>query len=227
MRFRQLFDAPSGSYTYLLWDEGTREAVLIDAVYDQVDRDVKLVEELGLRLRYVLDTHVHADHVTAASRLRERLGASMVASRAGGGPCNDVLVGEGDEIRFGAKVLGVLATPGHTAGCVSYLLPDRVFTGDSLMVRTCGRTDFQGGDAGALYDSITTKLFALPDDTLVYPAHDYNGQTATTIGEEKRHNVRLTGRTREAFIELMGSLHLAMPKNIREAVPANLACGCP
>jgi glyoxylase-like metal-dependent hydrolase (beta-lactamase superfamily II) len=227
MSFRQLYDAATWSYTYLVWDGATRDAILIDAVLDQLDRDTKLVEELSLKLRYVLDTHVHADHVTAASKLRERLGASLVASRAGGGACNDVLVADGDEIRFGGRSVRVLATPGHTAGCVSYLLPDRVFTGDALLVRTCGRTDFQGGDAGALYDSITGKLFSLPDDTLVFPAHDYKGHTASTIGEEKRFNARVVGRSREAFIELMGSLDLAMPKNIREAVPANLACGCP
>ncbi|HKA87858.1 MAG TPA: MBL fold metallo-hydrolase [Haliangiales bacterium] len=227
MSFRQLFDTASWSYSYLLWDEATRDAVLIDAVLEQVDRDVRIIEELGLQLRYALDTHVHADHVTAASKLRERLGCRLVASREGGGPCNDILVGEGDEIRFGGRGLGVLATPGHTSGCVTYVLPDRVFTGDALMVRTCGRTDFQGGDAGTLYDSITTKLFVLPDETLVFPAHDYTGQTATSIGEEKRHNVRLAGRSREAFIELMANLNLALPKKIREAVPANLACGCP
>jgi sulfur dioxygenase len=175
----------------------------------------------------VLDTHVHADHVTGASQLRQRLGAQLVAPRSGGGPCNDILVDEGDAIGFGDATLRVLSTPGHTAGCVSYVLPDRVFTGDALMIRTCGRTDFQGGDAGVLYDSITGKLFALPEETLVYPAHDYQGHTATSIGEEKRHNARVTGRSREAFIELMGNLNLAMPKKIAEALPANLACGCP
>ena len=225
MLFRQLFDHPSWSYSYLLASGG--EAVLIDSVYEQADRDVKLVSELGLTLRYVIDTHLHADHVTGASQLRERLGAKLVASGADGAPCNDVLVGEGDEIRFGDETLRVLSTPGHTAGCVSYFLADRVFTGDALLVRTCGRTDFQGGDAGTLYDSITGKLFALPDETLVYPAHDYLGHTATTIGEEKRVNLRVAGRDRDAFIALMGSLNLAMPRKIDVALPANLACGCP
>jgi len=225
MLFRQLFDPPSWSYSYLLASRG--EAVIIDSVYEQADRDVKLVSELGLTLRYVLDTHLHADHVTGASQLRDRTGAKLVASAAGGAPCNDMLVKEGDEVRFGDQTLRVLSTPGHTAGCVSYFLPDRVFTGDALLVRTCGRTDFQGGDAGKLYDSIVGKLFTLGDETLVYPAHDYLGHTSTTIGEERRLNARLAGRDRDAFIALMGSLNLAMPKKIDVALPANLACGCP
>lgn len=224
MLFRQLFDRESSTYTYLLADEITREALLIDAVLEQVDRDLELLRELELDLRFVLDTHVHADHVTGAGRLRERTGAKTVAG-AGGAPCVDVSVGRGDVVRVGGISLSVLATPGHTSDSVSYLAADRVFTGDALLIRAAGRTDFQNGDAGQLYDSIHEVLFALPDATLVYPAHDYRGRTVTTIGEEKRWNVRIAGRSRDEFISVMNGLHLPEPARIREAVPANLACG--
>jgi glyoxylase-like metal-dependent hydrolase (beta-lactamase superfamily II) len=226
MIFRQLFDSASSSYTYLLGDPATRAAVLIDAVKEQVDRDAQLVVELGLELKVVLDTHVHADHITGASALRDRFGCRLAATRTDGPACTDLHVGDGDVVPFGSLALRVLDTPGHTAGCVSYLIDGMVFTGDALLVRTCGRTDFQGGDAGRLYDSVTRKLFVLPDETLVYPGHDYKGQTVTTIGEEKRFNARLANRAREDFITLMGNLNLAMPKRIKEALPANLECGC-
>ena len=233
MIFRQLFDHESSTYTYLLGDEETREAALIDPVLEQADRDLELVSQLGLTLAYVLDTHVHADHVTAASTLRKRAGARTVAGRAGA-PCADILLDAGDVVRFGRVGLRVLPTPGHTDDSVSYLLVDaanpkppgdRVFTGDALLVRAAGRTDFQNGDAGRLYDSITGELFTLPDTTRVYPAHDYLGRTMTTIAEEKKWNVRIAGRGREEFIAVMGALHLPEPKRLHEAVPANRACG--
>ncbi len=226
MIFRQLFDADSSTYTYLVADPVTREALLIDAVREQVDRDLKLIEELGLRLVYVLDTHVHADHVTGAGELRERTQAKTVVGGAAA-PCADLHVQHDDEIRLGSLVVRVLATPGHTDESVSYLVGDRVFTGDAMLVRGNGRTDFQNGDAGALYDSITRVLFALPDETLVYPAHDYKGHGMTTIGEERRFNPRLAGKSRAEFIRTMQALKVPAPRRIQEAVPANQACGEP
>lgn len=224
MLFRQLFDRESSTYSYLLADEETREAIPIDTVVEQLDRDLEQLRQLDLELRYVLDTHVHADHVTGAGRLRERTGAKTVAGR-GGAPCVDIAVSHDDSIRVGKIELRVLATPGHTNDSVSYFAGDRVFTGDALLIRGAGRTDFQNGEAGVLYDSLTRILFSLPDETLVFPAHDYRGLTCSTIGEEKRFNARVAGRSREQFIELMNGLHLPEPKRIHDAVPANLACG--
>ncbi|MCY1040772.1 MBL fold metallo-hydrolase [Corallococcus sp. bb12-1] len=224
MIFRQLFDAESSTYTYLVGEEGTRQAVLIDPVLEQVERDLRLVDELGLVLTHVLDTHVHADHVTASGVLRERTHCTVVGG-VGGAACANVQVRHGDSVRVGPLTFQVLATPGHTDDSVSYLLGDRVFTGDALLVRGNGRTDFQNGDAGQLYDSITRVLFALPDATRVYPAHDYKGHTVTSIGEETRHNPRLAHADREAFIHIMENLHLPQPKKIDIAVPANRACG--
>ena len=225
MLFRQLFDVTTSSYTYLLADEESRQALLIDPVLEQVDRDLQLLKELGLVLVYTLETHVHADHITGAAMLSQRTGSRMVAPRNGGPPCAEVRASEGDVIEVGTLSLRVLSTPGHTEGCLSYVMADRVFTGDALLIRTCGRTDFQGGDPARLYDSLSRKLFALPDETLVFPAHDYKGHTVSTIGEEKRFNARFAGRNRDQFVELMRGLKLALPKRIHEAVPANLAGG--
>jgi len=224
MLFRQLFDCESSTYTYLLADERTREALLIDPVREQAERDLGLLKELGLTLTYVLDTHVHADHVTGAGLLRQRTGARVVASPKGA-PCVDLKVRHGDVLQLGEVKVEVLETPGHTDDSLSYRVGKRVFTGDALLVRSAGRTDFQNGDAGQLYDSITGVLFALPEDTEVYPAHDYKGHTVSSIAEEKRHNARAANRSREAFVQLMGSLGLPPPKKLKEAVPANLACG--
>jgi sulfur dioxygenase len=228
MLFRQLFDLESCTYTYLLADEESREAVLIDPVLDQLDRDVLLIQELRLRLVYALDTHVHADHVTALGALRDRLGARTVVSARSGSGCPDVFVKEGDLIRFGRYGLEVRETPGHTNGCVTYVTLDQrmAFTGDALLVRGCGRTDFQEGDARTLYRSVTEKLFTLPDGCTVYPAHDYKGRTATSVAEEKEHNPRLGAqKTADEFVGIMSQLKLARPKHMDEAVPANLACG--
>lgn len=224
MLIRQLFDADSSTYTYLLADPVTRTAALIDPVLEQIERDLTLVRELGLTLTHVLETHVHADHVTAASALRERTGAKTAASKRGA-PCVDLQLEHGDRIQVGGLAITALATPGHTDDGLSYAVPGAVFTGDTLLVRGCGRADFQNGDAGQLFDSITNVLFALPDDTLVYPGHDYRGNTASTIGEERRHNARIAGRDRAAFIGIMAGLGLPPPRRLADAVPANRACG--
>ncbi|MCY1077832.1 MBL fold metallo-hydrolase [Archangium lansingense] len=224
MIFRQLFDTESSTYTYLIGDEATRQAVLIDPVLEQADRDLQLVSELGLTLTHVFDTHVHADHVTASGVLRERTQCTVVGG-VGGASCINVQVRHEDEVRVGQLIFQVLATPGHTDDSVSYRLGDRVFTGDALLVRGNGRTDFQNGNANQLYDSITRVLFSLPDETLVYPGHDYKGRTVTSIAEEKRHNPRLTGKSREEFIHIMENLHLPKPKKLDLAVPANRECG--
>jgi len=224
MFLRQLFDAESSTYTYLLADEATGQAALIDAVLEQVTRDLGLVGELGLKLVYVLDTHVHADHVTGAGVLRERTGARSVTGNRGAS-CADVHLGQGDQLRLGGVTIRVLETPGHTDDSVSFLAEDHLFSGDALTIRGAGRTDFQNGDAGRLFDSITNVLFALPDATHVHPAHDYKGQTASTIGEEKRFNARIAGRSREEFVALMNGLKLQKPAKIDVAVAANLDCG--
>ncbi len=224
MIFRQLFDPESSTYTYLVADPASRRAALIDPVLGQLERDLRLVDELGLTLDAVLETHVHADHVTAAGRLRERTGARTVAA-ATGAPCIDTHVGHGDVVRVGDLAITVLATPGHTDDSLSFLVGDRVFTGDALLIRSAGRTDFQNGDPRQLYDSITRVLFALPDETLVYPAHDYRGLTVSTIGEEKRCNPRVAAKSLDEFVTLMNGLRLPPPKQIAVAVPANRACG--
>jgi glyoxylase-like metal-dependent hydrolase (beta-lactamase superfamily II) len=190
MMFRQLFDAESSTYTYLLADEATREAALIDPVREQILRDLAVLRELSLKLVWVLDTHVHADHVTAAGALRAQTGARTVAGKRGAS-CADVHVGLGDRVRVGSIAISVLETPGHTDDSVSYWVDGHVFSGDALTIRAAGRTDFQNGSAGQLYDTITRVLFALPDETQVHPAHDYKGLTVTTIGEEKRWNARV------------------------------------
>jgi len=224
MIFRQFFDSESSTYTYLVGDESSGEAALVDPVREQVERDLRVLSELGLLLTWVLETHVHADHVTAAAMLRERTGARTVFGRRGAA-CADRHVTSGDVIQVGSIQVLVLDTPGHTDDSVSYFLGDRVLTGDALTIRGAGRTDFQNGNPHTLYRSITEVLFALRDDTLVYPGHDYKGQTVSTIGEERRHNPRLAGKSEDEFVAIMNGLGLAPPKQIAEAVPANRACG--
>jgi sulfur dioxygenase len=225
--FEQLFDPESSTYTYLIGDDATGEAALIDPVVEQVERDLARIAAHGFKLVYTIETHVHADHVTGGGALTEKTGSKPVVHRDSPVVCEAVRLGQGDRLQLGGLTLDVLETPGHTPESLSFVLGDKVFTGDALLIGTCGRTDFQGGDAGQLYDSIHTRLFALPDATIVYPAHDYNGRTSSTIGDEKRGNKRLSGKTRDEFIALMQHLGLPPPKKIDVALPANLACGRP
>ena len=233
MLFRQLIDSDSSTYTFVLADQDTKEAVIIDPVREQFERDVKLLEQLGLKLLYVLETHVHADHITSAALLRHRLGARTVLSAHAGVDCADVQVEDGDNLSFGRHTLRVRTTPGHTNGDVVYVLtdqemdrPEMVFTGDTLLVRGCGRTDFQQGDARALYRAVREKILCLPDATLLYPGHDYRGHTVTTVGEERRYNPRLAdGVTEAQFVATMEGLDLALPKRLEASLASNLRCG--
>ena len=228
--FRQLFDAASSTYTYLLADRASGQALLIDPVYEQVRRDAALVGELGLTLGWTLETHVHADHVSGAWLLRERLGSRIALARAAGAEGADRLLDHAERVAFGARWLGVRATPGHTGGCLSYVLDDEsaVFSGDCLLIRGCGRTDFQQGDAQTLYRSVREQLFTLPAACLVYPGHDYNGLAASSVEEERRYNPRLGGEISvDDFAGHMRHLQLPHPKKIDIAVPANLRCGRP
>lgn len=228
--FRQMFDATSSTYTYLLGDARTHEAVLIDPVFEQVRRDGALIEELGLKLSFTLDTHIHADHVTGAWMMKQRMGSRVAVSAASGAEGADRYLKAGEKIAFGDHNVAVRATPGHTHGCVSYVLDDksRAFTGDCLLIRGSGRTDFQQGDPHAMYRSVHEQLFTLPDECLLFPAHDYRGLTVTSVAEEKRFNPRLGGERSESdFAGCMSNLQLAHPKQIDIAVPANLKCGAP
>jgi sulfur dioxygenase len=228
--FRQLIDLQSSTYTYLLADGGAGEAVLIDPVFEQARRDAALIEELGLTLRWTVETHVHADHVTAGWVLRERLGSRIAVAGKSGAVGADRCLEHGDRVAFGKRYLGVRATPGHTGGCLTFVLDDEhlAFTGDCLLVRGCGRTDFQGGDSRAMYRSIHQQIFTLPGDCQLYPAHDYRGITSTSVAEERRLNPRVGGNLSEDdFVGYMQNLGLPHPKQIDVAVPANLACGKP
>jgi len=228
--FRQLFDQVSSTYTYLLACEQSRNAVLIDPVFEQHVRDRALIRELELSLSFTLDTHCHADHVTGAWLMKAALGSSIALSAAYRAENVDLPLHHGDIVRFGAKSLEVRATPGHTAGCLSFVTFDRssVFTGDVLLVRGAGRTDFQQEDARLLFRSIREQLFTLPNECRVYPAHDYEGRTSSTIGEERRFNSRIGGGAREEdFVGYMTNLRLPHPKQLALAVPANLRSGQP
>ena len=224
--FRQLFDYDTWTYSYLLADPISKEGVLVDSVKEKVDRDLKLIEELGIKLKYVLETHVHADHVTGADGLRKATGAEVVYGVAANVPCADINAEDGVTLEVGHFQVKIISTPGHTDGCTTYHIDDMIFTGDALLIRGCGRTDFQQGSADVLYHSVTEKLFKLPLDTKVYPAHDYKGNEMSTIEEEINFNARLgKGKTKEIFIDIMDNLNLAKPKRIDIAVPANMKCG--
>jgi len=228
--FRQLFDPPSCTYTYLLADGRSGAAVIIDPVFEQMRRDAALIEELGLRLAYALETHVHADHVTGAWLLKRQTGCRIALSANSGAEGADRYLVQDDVVTFGDRNLQVRQTPGHTGGCLTYVLDDRsmAFTGDCLFVRGTGRTDFQEGDPHAMYRSIHQQIFTLPDPCLLYPAHDYRGLTVTSVREERRFNPRLGGEIGEGdFTGYMNNLRLVHPKKLDVAVPANLKCGQP
>lgn len=228
MIFRQLFDTKSSTYTYLLGCEETREAVLIDPVDTQIERDLKLLKELNLNLIYDIETHIHADHVTAGHALRKHISSvkTIVGINSGAKFDEAVFVKDGDHIKFGKQALLVLETPGHTSGCTSYIYQDEmVFTGDALFIRGCGRTDFQQGDPKKLFESVQ-KIYKLPGTCKVYPAHDYKGMMHSTIDEEKNFNPRLhKDQTEEGFVKIMSELKLQKPGLIDVAVPANLLGG--
>ncbi|MEA5551897.1 MBL fold metallo-hydrolase [Anabaena cylindrica UHCC 0172] len=226
MLFRQLFDNESSTYTYLIADEKTKAAILVDPVLEQVERDLQLIQELGLTLRYCLETHVHADHITGTGQLRQHTGCLVVVPEKAPVTCADKYIKDREIIQLDEIVIQGISTPGHTDSHAAYLVNrERLLTGDSLLIHGCGRTDFQGGNAGTLFDVVTQKLFTLPDETLVYPGHDYKGFTVSTIKEEKQYNPRFIEHNRDSFIQLMSNLDLPNPKKIMAAVPANKRCG--
>lgn len=225
MIFRQLFDEATWTYTYLIASGKGREAVIIDPVIEHTDMYLTLIDQLGIRLVRAMDTHVHADHITALGALREKTQCITNLGEQTDAECVSETFKDGDVIDVDGIKIKTLHTPGHTNDSYSFVMADRVFTGDTLLIRGSGRTDFQAGDPGDSWDSITGKLFALPDETLVYPGHDYKGWTVSTIGEEKQFNPRLAGKSREEYIEIMNNLNLPDPKMMDVAVPANLKCG--
>jgi glyoxylase-like metal-dependent hydrolase (beta-lactamase superfamily II) len=229
MIFRQLFEPLSSTYTYLLGCESTGQAMLIDPVVNAIDRDLQVLRSLRLTLALTLDSHIHADHITAALHLKQRVGSRIAAPALERLPCVDLGIEEGAPLRLGGITLDPLHTPGHTDGHFAFRCEERLFSGDALLIDGCGRTDFQNGDATALYRSVTEKLFVLPDDVLVYPAHDYKHRRVSSIGQEKSRNARLgQGRTLEQFKAIMAALELPYPTFIDYAVPGNRRCGvCP
>ena len=225
--FRPLFEETSWTYTYLLACPVTKEAILIDPVDLTVERDLQVANEMGLKLVGALNTHCHADHVTGSGLLVQKVPGctSMIAAVSGAKAC--VFLSPGDRVQFGTRYVEARATPGHTNGCMTFVTDDMkmAFTGDALLIRGCGRTDFQQGNPETMFESIWTQIFSLPHETLVYPGHDYKGRLVSTIGEEKRLNARLAGKTKEEFVAIMHNLKLAYPKKIDVALPANLVDG--
>lgn len=229
MIFRQLFEPISSTYTYLIGCEDTGRAILVDPVINCIERDLREISGLGLTLAYTVDTHTHADHITSALEMKQKVGSKIAAPAMEGLDCTDLGLEEGKPLQVGSIKLDPLHTPGHTDGHFAYVFQDRIFTGDALLIEGCGRTDFQNGDSDILYKSVTEKLFSLPDDYLVYPAHDYKQRRVSTIAQEKDRNARLgKKKTLEEFREIMSNLNLAYPKFLDYAVPGNQKCGvCP
>lgn len=224
--FYQFFDEDSSTYTYVLVDADTQESVIIDPVDQHLNQYMTLLAKEKLKLRYVLETHAHADHITSAGLLCALTGAKAATPVHCKITAADVQLDDDQALTFGHRqVIKTIHTPGHTSGSMSYFWNGKLFTGDSLLINGCGRTDFQSGDAGALYDSITQRLFSYPDETLIYPGHDYAGNTYSSIGHERLHNKRIAGKDREAFIRMMDALDLPPPKMIAKAIPANLKLG--
>jgi glyoxylase-like metal-dependent hydrolase (beta-lactamase superfamily II)/rhodanese-related sulfurtransferase len=221
----QLFDSASSTYTYVLFDPVSRDALIIDPVDEQLERDLTLIKQHGLTLQWTLETHAHADHITSAGQLAEHVGAKTAVPSGCGITTAAVQLNDGDTLTFGGETLKALHTPGHTSGSMSFVWRDHLFSGDTLLINGCGRTDFQSGSAEAMYHSLTQILFALPDATTVWPGHDYQGRTHTSIGQERAHNARVAGKTLQEFTAIMDALNLPKPKRIEEAVPANLTSG--
>ena len=230
MLFKQLFDQETWTYTYVLADPESREAIIIDPVLEGIERDLKLIAELNLELIYTLDTHVHADHVTGSGELGKCTGALSGIAAVANVACVDRDLAHADRLRFGRYEIEVRSTPGHTDGCLTFVVETGsqtlAFTGDAILIRGCGRTDFQQGDAATLYHSVHDQIFTLPEDTIIYPGHDYKGHIASSVGEEKAHNPRLNiDISKSQFVDIMGNLNLAAPKRIQDALPANMECG--
>lgn len=226
MIFHQLFEAESSTYTYLLACEKTKEAILIDPVLETVERDAKIIRELELKLIYTIETHVHADHITGADKLKKLFQSKTILSKHANIPCADVLVSEGDSVKFGEHELKIIETKGHTDSCISLCTDGMVFTGDLLFIRGTGRTDFQQGNSKLMYQNIHQKIFSLPPDTKIYPGHDYKGMSYSTVAQELKYNPRVGGgKSEDDFIKIMQELKLADPKKLAIAVPANLKCG--
>ena len=228
--FRQLFDRSSCTYTYFIADEDTRQTLIIDPVREQFQRDINLLKEWNLQPTYILETHVHADHVTSAGIFRKRYNTQTVISAAAGSDCAEVQLEDGEPLYMGGVVLEGRHTPGHTNGCMIYVdhHNGRVFTGDTLFIRGCGRTDFQQGSSKDLYNSVHQKIFSLPPHFLIYPGHDYKGRLHSTVHEEMMHNPRLKVENDLATFEnIMNNLNLSYPQKIKEALPANMECGLP
>jgi glyoxylase-like metal-dependent hydrolase (beta-lactamase superfamily II)/rhodanese-related sulfurtransferase len=221
----QLFDEESCTYTYLLVDPGSKESIIIDPVDSKMERDLAVIRREGLMLKWIVETHAHADHITSAAQMAELTGAKIAAPKACEIGTATWQLEDQQELQFGTQVLRSLSTPGHTAGSMSFVWAGNVFTGDTLLINGCGRTDFQSGSAQAMFHSLTHVLFSLSDQTVVWPGHDYNGKTSSTIAHEKLNNPRIAGKSLDEFVEIMSNLHLPKPKRIDEAVPANLKSG--